>query len=304
MAKTYSTSGFGEKFSGKVKPIINPDGSFNVTKIGASPRSIYQHLISYSWPRFLLLALSGYLTVNFIFALIYVAVGVEHLSGIPQGSTGQNLLYCFFFSVQTLTTVGYGQIAPMGIATNIVATTEAIVGLMGFALITGLLYGRFSRPTARIRFSKNILLVAEPAQPELHFQLVNMRKDVLLHPEIQVIVKFNESTEQGVVRRFYNLNLRIHRIVFFPLNWRVVHEINEGSPLFGLSHEDIVQREVEFLILAHAFDPVFQQQVYTWHSYHAAQLLKNARFTTPYHIDESGHTVLPINNIDLVEMLD
>ena len=169
MAKTYSTSGFGEKFSTDPKPIINPDGSFNVTKIGARPRTLYQHLVSYSWPRFLALTLLFYLAVNVFFALIYFFLGTEHLNGIPAGDALSDFLYCSFFSVQTFTTVGYGHIAPIGMATNIVATIEAMSGLMGFALITGLLYGRFSRPNTRIRFSKNMLLVPVNAAFELHF---------------------------------------------------------------------------------------------------------------------------------------
>ena len=303
MAKTYSTSGFGEKFSTDPKPIINPDGSFNVTKIGARPRTLYQHLVSYSWPRFLVLTLLFYLAVNVFFALIYFFLGTEHLNGIPAGDALSDFLYCFFFSVQTFTTVGYGHIAPIGMATNIVATIEAMSGLMGFALITGLLYGRFSRPNTRIRFSKNMLVVPVNTAFELHFQLVNERKDVLLHPEAQLLVKLNEKNDEGIVRRFYNLKLRISRITFFPLNWRIVHEIDEDSPLFGLTQEQLLEQEAEFLILLNAFDNVFRQQVYTWHEYKAGDLVFNARFLTPYETDKSGQTFMDINAIDRFEKL-
>ena len=299
MAKTYSTSGFSEKFNGKAKPIITEDGSFNVTKIGARPRTLYQHLVSYSWPKFLFLTLLFYLAVNLIFAFVYYLLGTEHLNGIPAGTRVSDFLYCFFFSVQTFTTVGYGHISPVGMITNIVATIEAMSGLMGFALITGLLYGRFSRPNPRIRFSKNMLMAPVKNGYELHFQLVNERKDVLIHPEAQVIIKLNDKTPEGIVKRYYNLNLRINRIIFFPLNWRVVHEVDDESPLKGLTAKDLQEKEAEVLILLNAFDNVFRQHVYTWREYQAKDILFNARFITPYETDNSGQTIMDLNNIDL-----
>jgi inward rectifier potassium channel len=301
MAKLFSTSGFGEKFHSDPKPIINQDGSFNVTKIGARPRSLYQHLVSYSWPRFLLLALAFYLAVNAIFALVYFLLGAENLDGIPEGDAWSDFLYCFFLSVQTFTTVGYGHIYPIDLVTNIVATIEAVTGLMGFALITGLLYGRFSRPNTKIRFSQNMLITSTKTHRELHFQVVNERKDVLLHPQAQVIVKINEKTAEGIQRRFYELELRISRIVFFPLNWRIVHVINKDSPLHNLSQTDYNERELEFLILLNAYDNVFRQNVYKWHEYMANDVVFDARFITPYETDETGETFMNIANIDKFE---
>jgi inward rectifier potassium channel len=304
MAKLFSTSGLGEKFNSDPKPIIDDYGSFNVTKIGARQRTLYQYLISYSWPKFLLVALLFYLAVNTLFAAVYFTIGVENLNGIPEGDAWSDFLYCFFLSIQTFTTVGYGNIAPMSLTTNIVATIEAMAGLMGFALITGLLYGRFSRPNTKIRFSKNILVVPEKAQNELHFQLVNERKDVLLHPQVQVLVKVNEKSPTGIVRRFYNLDLRISRILFFPLNWRVVHEITPESPLYELDQKDYEEKELEFLILLNAFDHLFRQTVYTWHEFMAQDVVFNARFVTPYETDESGETLMNIDNIDQFQKLE
>jgi inward rectifier potassium channel len=303
MAKTFSTSGFGEKFSTDPKPILNEDGSFNVTKIGAKPRTAYQHLVTYSWPKFLLVALLFYLAVNAVFATAYYILGVENLTGIPQGDALSNFLYCFFFSIQTFTTVGYGHIAPIGMTANIIATIEALAGLMGFALITGLLYGRFSRPNTKIRFSKNVLIVPEKKVNELHFQLVNERKDVLIHPHVQVLVKLNNKTKNGITRQFFDVKLRINKIVFFPLNWRVVHEINEDSPLYALTEKDFKEREVEVLILVHAFDHLFRQTVYTWHEFTAKDVVFNARFLTPYETDKTGQTVMDVDNVDLFTKL-
>jgi inward rectifier potassium channel len=304
MAKTFSTSGFGEKFSSGAKPIINHDGTFNVTKIGSRKRTLYQRLVSFSWPRFLGFTLLFYLLVNVIFALTYYGIGPENLNGIPPGSAFSDFLYCFFFSVHTFTTVGYGHIAPMGMAANIVATIEALSGLMGFALITGLLYGRFSRPSTRIRFSKNFLIVPVNGQHELHFQLTNEREDLLIHPAVQVILKLNENTPDGPVRRFYELKLRISKIVFFPLNWRVVHEITPESPLYGISQEQLLESEAELLILMKAFDNVFRQEVYKWHGYIAHDAVFNARFAMPYRTDPSGETIMHLDEIDSFQKID
>lgn len=200
--------------------------------------------------------------------------------------------------------VGYGHIAPMGMVTNIVATIEALSGLMGFALITGLLYGRFSRPNTRIRFSKNILVVPLQPQNELHFQMANECTDLLLQPEVQVIIKLNENTPDGVVRRFYELKLRIGKIVFFPLNWRAVHEIITDSPLYYLSREELTEREAEFLILVHAFDNVFRQEVFKWHGYMAHDLVFYARFMVPYKTDASRETSMQFDDIDSLLHMD
>lgn len=143
-----------------------------------------------------------------------------------------------------------------------------------------------------------MLVVPESEQKEFHFQLVYERQDVLIHPHLQVLIKMNEKTPSGFIRRFYELDLRISRIVFFPLNWRVVHEITVDSPLYGLTQNDYQEKELEFLILLNAFDHVFRQHVYAWHEYMATDVVFDARFITPYETDESGETILDIDNTD------
>lgn len=301
--KTFTTSGFGEKFTSDPKPIMGPDGQFNVTKIGGRPRTLYQHLILYSWPKFLIIVLFFYLSINALFALTYQLVGIEHLSGIPRGTVYTNYLYCFFFSIQTFTTVGYGAIAPIGIGANIVATIEAVSGILAFALVTGMLYGRFATPNTRLRFSKNVLVVPTEGGKELHFQFVNERQEMLLHPEIQVLVKLNEKTANTYVRRFYELPLRINKIVFFPLNWRVVHVIDENSPLFEMTQGELLEKEVELLILVQAYDNVFRQTVYAWSEYTSTNFLFNARFLPAYGSDNTGQTIMNLDDIDKFELV-
>ena len=144
--------GLGEKFGGKTKRIINPDGSFNVKKqhSGFNPRDIYHFLVNLSWTNFFLIIFAGYFLVNLMFGTVYYIIGVENIRNAVDKLPMQSFLNAYFFSVQTFTTVGYGGMVPTGLPANFVASIEAIIGLLGFAVATGLLYGRFSRPSARI----------------------------------------------------------------------------------------------------------------------------------------------------------
>ncbi|MDX5427409.1 MAG: ion channel [Bacteroidota bacterium] len=287
-------SGLSEKVTGDARRVINPDGSFNVRKVGGKPQSFFQYLIGVSWQRFFFLAVLYFFLVNCLFAGLYLLIGIENLSGVDAHSTWEEFWYAFFFSVHTCTTVGYGSISPVGMAANFLASVESFIGLMGFALITGLLYGRFAKPNARVRFSKNILIKKTDGHPELHFQIANERNNMLIKPQVTVLLKFLENGR----RAYYQLDLRVRSIVFFPLNWRVVHVIDENSPLAGLSADEMRKCDVEFLILFDGFDDRFHQNIYVRHSYTHEDLIENAEFTLPYGVDREGHTVLLMDKLD------
>ncbi|MEO8399578.1 MAG: potassium channel family protein, partial [Ignavibacteriaceae bacterium] len=159
MKKQTIDPGLGEKYSSKTKRVINTDGSFNVQKKGIqlNPKDLYQYLINISWTKFFLLVLLLYLTFNAIFAAAYILTGSEHLVNAGGKSGLEAFSSAFFFSVQTFTTVGYGKVTPEGFLANVISSLEAMTGLMTFALITGLLYGRFSRPSSRILYSRNAI---------------------------------------------------------------------------------------------------------------------------------------------------
>ena len=271
MSRKIGDSGFSEKFQSKPKRLIENDGSVNVKKVGGLRQNLYQRLISMSWPKFFATTLLFYLVINIVFAIAYFIVGVENLQGIPYEKPLAGFLYCFFFSVQTFTTVGYGAIHPEGLLANGVATIEAMMGLMGFALITGLLYGKFSRPTSKLRFSKNALFHKENGQYEIHFQLVNMRDNLIIEPSVKVLLKLYNMKTQS--RSFYNLDLRISKIMFFPANWRIVHEVNDMSPLKSMTKEDLEEMDMEIVVLFQGFDESFHQQIYVKHSYGGEDVL-------------------------------
>lgn len=297
------SSGFGERFDRKTLRSINADGSFNVVKKGVKHRTLYQHLLSYKWPKFFLVIVLFFAGVNLLFAFGYYQLGENGLFGIPDTTGWNHFWYCYFFSVQTMTTVGYGSVHPVGIGANVLASIEAFLGLMIFSLMTGLLFGRFSRPKAEVRFSKNILFVPrEDGGHDVHFQVANARTSQLLEASIQVILRVSDMKTN--TRKFYNLPLEISNIVFFPLNWRVVHSIDESSPMHQVTADNCNSLEYEVMILFAAFDETFQQRVYTRHSYVAEDFVWNARFEKSYSAVDSGMVHMDLDDLDKFNRVD
>jgi inward rectifier potassium channel len=294
MAKKVIDPGFGEKYTAQTKRIINPDGSVNVvrrnTEVGI--RDLYQYLINMRWRYFLLLVILFYLFVNLLFSGLYYLAGIENLKGIPDGRILLQFLNVYFFSVQTLTTVGYGGILPAGIPANIVASIEAMSGWLFFALTTGLLYGRFSRPVSRILFSRNALIVPGEKFNRLMFRIVNQRSNMILDLKAKVLVMFIDKSNGQHNRQYFNLALERSEVSFFPMNWTIVHEINEDSPLFRKSAQELAALETELLILVNGFDDTFNQILHTRYSYRHEEFIWGARFKRAYEIDAEGNVVV------------
>src|SRR3954447_23249573 len=220
--------GITNQFSAPVSRIINPDGTFNVRKQGATWRDFHPYLllINTSWPLFLLALFLGYLLVNTVFATMYYAIGTDQLQGIDGTTAGRRFLDTFFFSAHTLTTVGYGSISPKGLGANIVAALEALTGVLGFAVATGLLFGRVSRPSARIGFSENMLVTDYQEGLSLQFRVVNRRQNSLMELEARTMLMTVQMENGNAKRRYELLKLERERIIFFPLTWTVVHPID------------------------------------------------------------------------------
>ena len=157
MAKQIKDPGLGTNADGDYGRMLNDDGSFRVRRIGGRKgiQDVYHILVSISWTKFLVIVLLAYIVFNSLFALIYMLFGISFLSGGEYLTGIDSFLHAFYFSCQTFTTVGYGAIVPESTETSIVASIEALFGLLSFALVTGLVYGRFARPQSRIKFSKN-----------------------------------------------------------------------------------------------------------------------------------------------------
>jgi inward rectifier potassium channel len=299
--------GFGTQPVMKNQPLVNKDGTVNVKRRGLSifnTSNNYHTLITMSWTKFWLLVLAGYIVVNVIFAFIYVWTGLQ-LNGIEGTTPFARFLDALFFSAQTISTVGYGHISPKGITTNSIAALESMMGLLAFALATGLLYGRFSRPNAKIIYSKNILVAPYlDNQRGLMFRLVNKRRNILLELEIEIIFSFNDHVDGKTIRRFYQLEVERKFVSILSLNWTVVHPLDENSPIKDMTQEDMIREEAGFAILLRAFDDTFSQTVHSRTFYTAEDMKWGAKFKPVFDRDADGRIVLDLSKISDHELVE
>jgi inward rectifier potassium channel len=295
--------GLGEKFGGKTKRIINPDGSFNVKRnnTGFNPRDIYHFLVNLSWTKFFLLIFAGYFLVNMVFGTVYYIIGVENLRNAIDKSPMQSYLNAYFFSVQTFTTVGYGGMVPTGLTANFVASIEALVGLLGFAVATGLLYGRFSRPSTRILFSRNAVVAPYRDKTALMFRLANQRNNDIIEVEANVLAVFIDKATNN--RKYYGMNLERNSVYFFPLSWTVVHPIDEQSPFYNKTIDELRELQTEILVQFKGFDDTFSQTVHTKYSYSLDEIVWNAKFKPAFEPDSKGEIIFDLNRIHDFEVI-
>jgi len=258
--------------------LLNQDGSFNVVREGLSPLtslSLYHTLLTTTWPRFLGLTAVSYLLANALFALGYMACGPDALGGLRSDTPQGRFVEEFFFSIQTFATIGYGVVYPRSLAANLLVTVESLVGLLGFALATGLLFARFARPTARILFSRRALIAPYRGITAFEFRIANARSNQLI--DVAARVQLSRLRADGR-RDFIPLSLERSQVVFFPLAWTIVHPIDETSPLWGITERELLAQDAEFLILMTGTDETFAQVVHTRSSYKADEVVWGARF--------------------------
>lgn len=281
---------------------VNKDGAFNVKRAGLPrfrPYEMYHSFITMSGARFLGLVLLGYLAANALFAGVYLAVGMDHFTRPGGAGFLDRALDAYFFSAQTLTTVGYGQISPRGHLASLVASLESLLGLLSFALVTGLLYGRFSRPHAQIRFSREALLAPYGEGTALMFRLANLRSNQLIEVEASVTLSLLEPGSDR--RRFFPLTLERDRINLFPTSWTVVHPVDAASPLAGLGAEELRRDRAEVIVLVKAFDDTFSQTLYQRTSYTHEELRCGARFLPMAAPGAGGATEVDLSRVDAWE---
>lgn len=296
--------GFGSNVKGRSARFVNKDGSFNVKRTGLSfiqNLHIYHTLIEMSWLRFAIVTLSFYTLINILFAFLYVFVGVQHLVGIIGITFADKFWEAFFFSAQTLTTVGYGRISPAGFLASMIAAMESMVGLMGFAIVTGILYGRFSRPTAKIIFSKQAIIAPYRGINALEFRIVNQRKNQLIEVEVQVLLSMNKLVDGQRKGVFLDLPLEAKRVNFFPLPWTIVHPLDENSPVLGYSRQDLIDADAEIIIMVKAYDDSFSQNIYKRYSYTATEIIWGAKFNILHKNGDDGYVNLMLNQFQEIE---
>lgn len=296
--------GIGEKFSRRTRRAINHDGTFNVRRRGGPHRhDPYQWLIQMDWWPFIGLVVVFFTVLNVAFALAFMALGLEDLPGVAAPHDGlQDFLSALFFSIQTFTSVGYGHVYPGTNATGFLSSVEALVGVLTFALATGLLYGRFSRPTARIHFS-NTAIISRRADgtPCLQFRIANQRNNILINLEARVLLKTTDPATND--QRYAFLPLERDAISFFPLSWTIVHDITPDSPLHGLTAADYERLDVEIIIQLKAYDDTFAQDVHSRNSYTHDEIEWHRRFIRAYEVGEDGIAVVDLDMVHQTEAL-
>jgi inward rectifier potassium channel len=294
--------GFGTVVGGeRQKRLLNRDGTFTSRREGFPPLSYlngYHALLTISWPRFLGIVTVSYVVVNALFAWAYMLCGSEALGGLAEGLMGGAFLRAFFFSVETFATIGYGHVYPVGAAANWLVTVESLVGIFFAALLTGLIFARFSRPTAALWFSRIAVVAPYQGATGFMFRVTNARSNQLMELEAKVLY----SRLDGTVRRYDQLKLERTSVVFFPLSWTIVHPINESSPLWGKMHVDLVAEDAEFDILLSGIDETFSQLVHARTSYKPEEITFGVRFTTIYNpLDADGTVSIDVSRLSDVE---
>lgn len=300
MARKIKDPGVGKSSNEHAKRFINPDGSFNIKHINrkSSLTESYNYLISIGWPMFFIWVIIGYIIVNLFFASIYTIIGVSYITE-PSGILYKDFLKAFFFSAQTITTVGYGAMSPKGLLFGFISSFEALIGLLSFSFITGLLYGRFSRPRANIRFSNSVIIKKHNDVDCIMFRLMSRNANVLIKPKIEVTLTLSEKNEEGnYVNNFYQLKLERNSITYLPTTWTIVHPIDELSPFRKFDRNQLKALSGEILILVSYYDEYYAQEVHKAHSYVLQSLKQDHQFISAFNYDENGYTVLDHNSLD------
>lgn len=302
---TELTTGFGEKSTQGGGRYYRKDGKPNVIRKGIKffdQLSWYHTMLSMSGLKFWTSLLVTYILINSVFGLIYFFTGMEHLIGVSSGSAMHNFIEAFFFSAQTFTTVGYGHVSPSGLLTSSIASFEAFLGVLSFALASGLFYGRFSRPRSFLKFSDIAVIAPYKNGVALMFRTVPYKNNHLMEAEVKLTLGMRINRNGEEKNEFYTLNVEFSKINALILNWTIVHPINEDSPMYGMSIEELKNLKAEVLVYLKAYDEGFSNTVVARTSYTAHEIIEGAKFKSMYNPSASGEeTLLHINKLNLIE---
>ena len=296
MLKDNNDTGFGvnpDNYGGR---FVNRDGSFNVRKEGIAfyhRFSLYHTMLNMPSWKFFGTLFTFYLTVNFLFGTAYYFVGAREFVGLLSASPWQFYKEMFFFSTETFTTVGYGRVNPTGDVANWIASIESMLGFLSFAIATGLLYGRFSRPKAFLLFSKDALISPYRDGSALMFRFATYKDN---HTMTNVDIKVNAALlveENGkTTYKFYDLNLERNHVESLPTNWTVVHPLTSDSPIYDFTREDMKKADLEIYVSVRAFDDVYSNIVQQRTSYTHDEILFGRKFVQMYRESNDGKTTI------------
>lgn len=294
--KSNNDTGFGVSANNYGGRFINKDGSFNLQKEGLpvwNKFSLLHTMLNMPRWKFICLIFSFYLIVNLLYALLYSFIGIQEFTGIIDGSQLQRFKELYFFSTETFTTVGYGRVNPVGDRANFVASIEALTGFLSFAIATGLIYARFAKPKAYLMFSEKALISPYRGGTGLMFRFISYKQNHnLTNVEVRVNLSLVEDDNGVPTYKFYDLPLERNRVDSLPMNFTVVHPINENSPLQNFSYEDMKAGDVEVYVLVRAFDDVYSTTVLQRTSYTFDEILFGQKFVQMYRESEDGRTTI------------
>jgi inward rectifier potassium channel len=291
MAQTKQTGPTPSGMKANYSPMVGPKGRLTIITRGLRRRTwtdLYHQLLTLSWGRFLGLWVVIYLTANLVFATLFW-LDRGGLSGARPGSFED----AFYFSVQTLGTIGYGVIAPRSHFANAVVAVESFFSFGISALSTGLIFARVSRPTARVMFSRHAVVTPVNAVPTLMFRAANERLNQVLEAEVTVTLARSMMTSEGVsFRAFQTLLLKRSRSPFFALSWSIMHAIDETSPLFGQTLETLIADKAEIVVVLAGVDETLAQRIHARHTYMPHEIVWNRRFADILSVDDDGRAVV------------
>ncbi len=302
-ANAYLNSGFGTNASSYGGRFVNKNGTANVEKRGMNILhriSWYHTLIDMSAWKFMFILLVFYVCINFVFALIYFAIGIEFLNGIDSScSDWVKFGETYFFSAQTFTTVGYGHISPSGFTASAVSALEALIGLLSFAIATGLFFGRFSRPVAFIKFSHNAIIAPYGDITALMVRITPFKNTNLFDAEAKITLGISVEENERMSNKFYSLDLEFDKINALTLSWTLVHPITEESPLYQFTKEEFENNDGEIVVYIKTFDDMFSNTVSIRTSYTFDEVVYGAKFKPMYSRNNNNtKTILHLDKLN------
>ncbi|MEY2916316.1 MAG: hypothetical protein RIS73_30 [Bacteroidota bacterium] len=301
-AKAEINTGFGSNASDYGGRFVNKNGQANIKKRGVNffeRISWYHAMLALPRWKFLLTIFAFYIVVNFIFACIYYIAGVQYLIGMNSGTEMHKFEEAFFFSAQTFTTVGYGHVSPSGFLVSAIAAFEALIGLLSLALATGLLYGRFSKPVAYLKFSHNAIIAPYKNITALMLRVAPFKNTTLTDAEAKLTLGMIMEENGKIVNKFFNLDLEFAKVNALTLSWTIVHPITEESPLYNFTKEDFENTKGEILVFIKAFDDMFSNTVVARSSFTFKEVIYGVKFIPMYHRnDEGNETILDLEKIN------
>lgn len=295
-SKVNNDTGFASHSEDVGGRFINKDGSYNLVKTGMPYRkrfSIFHDMLNLPVGKFITVIFLIYLGINIIFTIIYFTLGAAQFDGLIPGNDWKIFRQLLYFSTQTLTTVGYGHVSPVGDGVNIVAGIEALTGFLSLAIATGLIYGRFSKPKSYLLFSNNALISPYKNGKALMFRFAGFKdKHALTDLEVRVNTGLVLVENGKPDYKYFTLGLERTKVESMAMSWTVVHPIDEESPFYGFTEEDMKNADVEIYVMLRGFDDVFSNFVQRRTSYTYHEILFNRKFVPMFRESDDGKTTI------------